>query len=100
MHKGHHRCAVQRWGGSPDGPGSRRRRNARRNGSAAALGGGAGGLVGTWLAKLLGDQRAPDVFRSSSITVGCCSGYAPGTPTPQPSIRPFSAIFSRLASPS
>ena len=58
MHKGHHRCAVQRWGGSPDGPGSRRRRNARRNGSAAALGGGAGGLVGTWLAKLLGDQRA------------------------------------------
>ena len=25
---------------------------------AAALGGGAGGLVGTWLAKLLGDQRA------------------------------------------
>ena len=26
--------------------------------SAAALGGGAGGLVGAWLAKLLGDQRA------------------------------------------
>jgi hypothetical protein len=25
---------------------------------AAALGGGAGGLVGTWFAKLLGDQRA------------------------------------------
>lgn len=27
-------------------------------GGAAALGGGAGGLVGTWLAKLLGDKRA------------------------------------------
>jgi len=26
--------------------------------AAAALGGGAGGLIGTWLAKILGDQRA------------------------------------------
>ena len=37
--------------------------------------------------------NAPDVFRSSSITVGCCSGYAPGTPTPT---AQYQAVFGHL----